>query len=154
MLQGPAQLTVRLKGDVFFWITWTTEDGVTLTISELIRLENTDLWTDVLLVNGTEYEPRNNWVSKATADIENGTDVSSVNVTLKGVTFNEHGQYKMRIQGEGQTAIENPSNTAYFTINTYGMFFNMVEIIILYLLMDILNYKLKDTKLNKVFVER
>ena len=123
----------------FFRVTWKTEDSVIVTFSKLLRLDKTDLWTDVLLVNGTEFEPRNNWVSKATADVENGTDVSSVNVTLTGVTFDEQGQYKVRIQADGQPTTEKPSNTAYFTINTYGMFhrFDMVAIIVSYLLMDI-----------------
>ena len=119
ILYAPSYLEAELKGTLTFAISWRNNDYSTLTITQIVG----SLDTQVVSVNGSNAEFLNNWANKGTANITNGTDGTTMTLTLANVVLEDEGHYKIQVREE-ELIVESEAthDIVFFTLQTYGKF--------------------------------
>ncbi|XP_060552615.1 uncharacterized protein LOC132713928 [Ruditapes philippinarum] len=112
----PSYVQAELRGTVTIPVSWKQKSSATLTIAQ----DLSGTLTDVLKVNGTEYEVINFWNGKASVELSNGTEIRWANITLTNVALEDEGVYTVKIR-EGATDEETLYNTGHLRIDTYAL---------------------------------
>lgn len=109
-------IQAELRGTVRIPVSWKQGPSATLTISQEINGTKKEVFKS----NETAYVAMNNWKSKVSVTMANGTDISWVNVTLANISLEDEGVYIIKVREE-DSDVETPFNTGRFRIYTFGL---------------------------------